>query len=257
MLSMLTSAPAELKLVIAGNHDISLDAEYYYSQDGTLHRPRLDENPAERPEAIKALYTSPEARAAGIVYLEEGMQTFKLSTGAKFTVYTSPYQPEFCRWAFSYPRNEDRFNDPQGDGNPVPDFPGVDLMLTHGPPMGILDQVVRSRQSVGCEFLRRAVERAKPRLHVFGHIHEGYGALRADWGKGRMEEIKTDPEEVLEGRCAYYDATEEGDRGLRFGEETLFVNASVVTVRYNPINAPWVVDLDLPAADDQSDAYRL
>lgn len=246
---MLASAPAELKLVIAGNHDIPLDSEYYYSQDGSLHRARLDENPAERPDAIKSLYTSPEAKAAGIVYLEEGIQTFELSTGAKFTVYSSPYQPEFCRWAFAYPRDEDRFNEPPEGGNPVPDFPGVDLMLTHGPPMGVLDRVVGSGQSVGCEFLRRAVERARPRLHVFGHIHEGYGALRVGWGKKGSEEIKSDPEEVLERRCAYYDASEEGGKGLRFGEETVFVNASVVTVRYHPINAPWLVDLDLPTRE--------
>lgn len=249
MLSLLRSAPAELKLVIAGNHDISLDSEYYYSRSGTLHRRRHDDDASETPEAIKALYTSAAAQEAGIVYMEEETRTFELSTGAVFTVYASPYQPEFCRWAFAYPRSEDRFNPVPGAENPVPGFPGVDLMLTHGPPMGVLDRVVWGGERVGCEFLRRAVERARPRVHVFGHIHEGYGAGRMDWGTGGFEEIKADPEEVLEGRCAYYNASEDGGRALRFGEETVFVNASVVTVRYDPINAPWVVDLDLPAKD--------
>lgn len=30
------------------------------------------------------------------------------------------------------------------------------------------------------------------------------------------------------------------------GKDTLFVNASIMDVRYRPINAPWVVDLNLP-----------
>ena len=40
----------------------------------------------------------------------------------------------------------------------------------------------------------------------------------------------------------------EGGRGLKDGEETLFVNAAVMDVDYRPVNAPWVVDLDLPRA---------
>ena len=255
MLHMLKAADAELKLVIAGNHDVSLDKDYYHSDFGFIHRRGQDNNnPNEQPDAIRALYTSDEAKKAGIIYLEEEMRTFTLSTGAKFTVYSSPYQPEFCRWAFAYERDEDRFNAlPSSTGagggaaNPVPDFPGVDLMLTHGPPMGVLDQVDWTGKNVGCEHLRRAVERTRPKLHVFGHIHEGYGAGKMDWGTGNFEQFKSDPEDMLDNRCAYYNATsEDGGEELRVGEETIFVNASVVTVRYKPVNAPWVVDLDLP-----------
>ena len=97
---------------------------------------------SEYPEdvaAIKALYTSPEAVADGIRYLEEGVHALEISNGARFTVYASAYTPAFCDWGFAYERDEDRFNDgvkPFGgvveEQSLVPDFPGVDIMVTHG-----------------------------------------------------------------------------------------------------------------------------
>jgi hypothetical protein len=148
----------------------------------------------------------------------------------------------------------------------VPSYPGVDILLTHGPPYGILDQVIGSRESVGCKHLYRAVERARPALHVFGHIHEGYGARRVEWegqpgslgsgsgsGRRREEEVAWDRETVMEERCAYVDLSSRSERPLRRGEETLFVNASVVNVEYKPLNAPWVVDLDLEVQEGGED----
>ncbi len=56
---------------------------------------------------------------------------------------------------------------------------GLDILLTHGGPYGILDQLQPNhagvRRSVGSKDLLRAVQRAKPQYHVFGHIHEAYG----------------------------------------------------------------------------------
>jgi Icc-related predicted phosphoesterase len=80
----------------------------------------------------------------------------------------------------------------------------TDVLLTHGPPMGILDRTSRGER-VGCEALREAVARVRPRLHVFGHIHEAYGT---------HEEAGT-----------------------------LFVNPSTCTLRYRPTQAPIVVEL--------------
>lgn len=51
---------------------------------------------------------------------------------------------------------------------------GLDLLLTHSPPFGVLDQVPGSG-SVGCKVLREQVEKVKPKFHVFGHIHEQGG----------------------------------------------------------------------------------
>ncbi len=55
---------------------------------------------------------------------------------------------------------------------------GLDILITHGPPSGILDHGPRSERHEGCPELREAVLQASPRLHVFGHVHAGYGTLR-------------------------------------------------------------------------------
>ena len=63
-----------------------------------------------------------------------------------------------------------------------------------------------SRQRAGClDLLDTVTRRVRPAYHVFGHIHEGYGA------------------------------TTNGT--------TTFVNASTCTVRYQPDNPPLVFDL--------------
>lgn len=123
-------------------------------------------------------------------------------------------------------------------------------MLTHGPPMGILDETHYGNEHVGCEHLRRAVERCKPRLHCFGHIHEGWGAERMDWGTEHVESIEQSKEKMLEERYAYINVSKDADEPLRWGEETLFVNASIMNVHYRPVNAPWIVDLDLPVREE-------
>lgn len=55
----------------------------------------------------------------------------------------------------------------------------TDVLITHGPPYGIKDYIYDG-SNVGCEDLAAAVARIKPRLHVFGHIHEDYGQLIKD-----------------------------------------------------------------------------
>jgi len=56
----------------------------------------------------------------------------------------------------------------------IPD--GVDVLITHDPPAGVLDR------RHGCEYLRQEVAERQPRLHVFGHIHEGHGIVVAGAG---------------------------------------------------------------------------
>ncbi len=63
----------------------------------------------------------------------------------------------------------------------------VDILITHSPPFGVLDQVVKGDrfieghqcdkfENVGSLHLYLLLKYAlRPRLHVFGHIHEGYG----------------------------------------------------------------------------------
>jgi Icc-related predicted phosphoesterase len=57
---------------------------------------------------------------------------------------------------------------------------GTDVLITHGPPYGILDSAPGSGIHSGCRELLEAVLRIGPKLHIFGHIHGAYGILRTD-----------------------------------------------------------------------------
>ncbi|TGO32076.1 hypothetical protein BHYA_0357g00050 [Botrytis hyacinthi] len=169
---MLSNFDAELKLVIAGNHDLELDEGWckaHLEEDEDY----LDDH-ARTMEVMKGEL----AKEAGVTYLEEGTHTFNLKSGAIFKIYASPYQFEFNDYAFPYSRNEDRFNT-SGETeegvtsiaeNPIP--ADVDIVMTHGPPNGFRDE------NLGCENTLRAVQRAKPLMHCFGYIHKGYGAKK-------------------------------------------------------------------------------
>jgi Icc-related predicted phosphoesterase len=55
---------------------------------------------------------------------------------------------------------------------------GLDVLITHGPPLGILDHGGSADRREGCPQLLEAVFQARPRVHIFGHIHTGYGTLQ-------------------------------------------------------------------------------
>lgn len=82
MIEVLSKADAELKIVIAGNHDITLDEEYYRETG----QERFHDYKAEDLIAVKELWTGKKARQANIVYVEEGVRSFSLSSGTRFTV---------------------------------------------------------------------------------------------------------------------------------------------------------------------------
>lgn len=50
----------------------------------------------------------------------------------------------------------------------------VDVLVTHWPPLGVLDQINKKEQG-GSKGLLKFVKAIKPKVHIFGHIHEGYG----------------------------------------------------------------------------------
>ena len=180
-LKMLRSIDAELKLVIAGNHDLELDQKHWEVQcdeDG------VPEDPEDHNLAMKTM-SGPLADEAGVLFLNEGAHSFTLKSGARFTIYVSPYTPAYGDWAFAYKHHEDRFNKPDHVTNgatsiathPIPD--AVDIVMTHGPPKGILDWCPEG--NVGCNNLLQAIRRVKPRMHCFGHIHESNGVEIIDW----------------------------------------------------------------------------
>jgi Icc-related predicted phosphoesterase len=86
--------------------------------------------------------------------------------GIKF--YGSPWQPEFHNWAFNLSRGEELAE----KWEQIPN--DVDVLITHGPAYGILDYAPIGGH-VGCEELYRKIVEVKPKIHVCGHIHDGYG----------------------------------------------------------------------------------
>jgi len=56
----------------------------------------------------------------------------------------------------------------------------IDVLITHGPPFGILDTAPISGLREGCRELLRAVRRVWPKLHVFGHVHTPYRVFRTE-----------------------------------------------------------------------------
>ena len=90
------------------------------------------------------------------------------------TFWGSPYTPAFLNWAFMYSRGTSA----QRYWNLIPY--NLDVLITHGPPFGILDQTAPGEAHLGCEELLDAVEEKKPRVHLFGHIHGGAGTFQND-----------------------------------------------------------------------------
>lgn len=94
-------------------------------------------------------------------------QSFELE-GIKF--YGSPYQPEFFEWAFNLPRIGYEL---EAVWAAIPD--DTNVLITHGPPKGILDLLPNGNQ-VGCERLAERLPGLPDlKLHCFGHIHYAYG----------------------------------------------------------------------------------
>ena len=85
--------------------------------------------------------------------------------GLKF--YGSPWLPDLDGWAYFLSDDERR-----DKWNRIP--VDTDVLITHTPPFGILDRP-RSGHSVGCSYLRAALEDIDLRVHCFGHVHASYG----------------------------------------------------------------------------------
>ncbi len=157
--------PHRHKVVIAGNHDFCFE---------------------QRPEAARR-------RLTHCIYLQDEAVEIE---GVKF--WGSPWQPWFYDWAFNLKRGAAL----QEKWAMIPS--DIDVLVTHGPPLGEGDQTFRGER-VGCQDLREAVLRVRPKVHIFGHIHEGAGVTR--------------------------------------GEHTVFANACTCDLDYEPKNPPIVLDL--------------
>ena len=134
----LRGLPHPHKILVPGNHDFLFEQE---------------------PEKAFAL-----VEGDGVsVLLDNGVELF----GLRF--WGSPWQPWFHDWAF----NLERGSELRERWNGIPG--GTDVLITHGPPHGTMDVVDRGGHRVGCEELALRLEELSVDLHIFGHIHEGYG----------------------------------------------------------------------------------
>ncbi len=138
--SFLGSLPHKYKIVVGGNHDYRL---------------------ARDPEKAKILLSE-------AVYLLDERVVI-----SGIIIYGAPWQPLFndhaCD-AFALPRGKAL----KEKWDMIP--PGIDILVTHTPPAGILDR--DGPVSHGCSDLAAAVAELKPRYHVFGHIHSHHGLIK-------------------------------------------------------------------------------
>ena len=280
-LELLKHLNADTKLVIAGNHDFTLDEDTFRNKVGTAD-PGITLDLFKREfgnfGAVRQMFETEDVRAAGIVFRDEGIHSFKLKNGAKLTVYASPWTPSLTEhnWGYQYrPCEGGNVFDTAKIGNEV------DLFMTHGPPRGIMDYT-DSRQRAGCPDLFKAIARARPRLHCFGHIHEGWGAKFVAWkspisdnpsyftdidndGSLVVERLaslkpgKFDTEESLtekatkekhyrgQGFCSTSHCMEDMNP-LKPGQNTLFINASIESLEEGRSQLPWIVDIELERA---------
>ena len=161
-----STLPHKYKIFIAGNHD------WLFETNLNLAKSLLDKS---------------------IIYLQDSSLEIE-----DLKIYGSPWQPWFFNWAFNLPRGKALIE----KWKLIPK--DTDILITHGPPFGILD-FPPNGFSVGCENLRERIEEIRPKLHVFGHIHYSYGTIE------------------------------------KFGVR--FVNASNCDESYEPTNPPIIIDL--------------
>jgi Icc-related predicted phosphoesterase len=149
----LEQQPVKYKVIIAGNHDTSIESRFFTKKD---------------------------FKDRGIIYLEH--ESIEIE-GIK--IFGSPYTPEFHNWAFNRTRNKlGRIWDS------IPD--DIDVLITHGPPKGILDSAQRDKNNhehAGCSALLKRVLKIQPKIHIMGHLHDNEDNLNN--GTFKFLEYKT------------------------------------------------------------------
>lgn len=140
--------PIKHKIYVAGNHDTSIEKKLVIKQDFT---------------------------DAGIVYLEDDLIEIE-----GIFIYGSPYTPNFGQWAFM----KDRVKLDRYWNNAMPSY--VDILVTHGPPKGVLDKSYdrnRNMECCGDKSLLNKVLQVQPQYHLFGHVHNCEGIINAGMQK--------------------------------------------------------------------------
>lgn len=114
----------------------------------------------------------------GVTFLDH-----KLCQVGGIKIFGSPYTPVFSK-GWSYMKKHHRMQQVWDS------VPKCDILVTHGPPQGILDTCEDRTKSgryvqVGCKSLMNKVREIRPKVHAFGHIHDepncyNHGMLQRD-----------------------------------------------------------------------------
>jgi predicted phosphodiesterase len=172
-LDWLNAQPHTYKVIIGGNHDLLLDRDFVQ---------RFPERVTEQPN--NSFF---DLNWGSVIYLQDTSIILHFPNGRALTVYGSPNTPQFGTWAFQYPPKCNVWS------NTIPQ--NIDILLTHGPPKCHLDTNSYGAM-VGSKHLLRELYHVRPRLVVFGHVHESYGRdllafddLQASWEEIVMGEM--------------------------------------------------------------------
>jgi len=185
----LSKQPATYKVMIAGNHDFGFETIANFDYEKPT-------NSKQRPPHLEEIIPD------NVTYLnDEGTEILGLK------IWGSPIQPWFHNWAFNRQRGEEI----KKHWDLIPD--DSDIVITHGPPRGMLDRIspkferYNENPHVGCDDLLEAIQRVKPKVNVFGHIHEGHGITEKDG--------------------------------------TTYINASCLDDNYGPSNPPIILEIEI------------
>ncbi|CAO3666973.1 unnamed protein product [Rhizopus stolonifer] len=171
----LGSLPHQIKIITGGNHDHFLDESFGYIENKQRILTHMEKNK--------------------LTYLEHEAYQLPVEFGS-LKLFVSPYAPVHLEGAFMLKDMSQIWQD----------IPPVDILVTHTPPLGFQDQIIRNNRHVGCPYLRDKIKEIKPKVSIFGHIHEGHG----------------------------YTFDEDG---------ILYINASLNNHRYKPVHTPIVFDM--------------
>ncbi|BCR97894.1 metallophosphatase domain-containing protein [Aspergillus luchuensis] len=168
-MSWIATADFEVKIIICGNHDITLDPGFYAEHGSSFHGQHLE-------DTQKCLEIITQA-SPSIVYLRHQSALIRLTRpngpNTIFKVFGSPYSQSPGIWAYGY-----ESSDANALWNSIP--LDTDITVTHTPPYSHCDSRVEGI-SVGCTALRGALSKVRPSLAVCGHVHESRGSERVRW----------------------------------------------------------------------------